>query len=191
MGVKSLLQIQSPEESTLQVWKAHADSLALLKLLQENPDAVDDVVSRIASAYKLTQDEKDARQQAIDDVNKAQSDLDALQLQHGAVKDEADQFMRRAEVAAKKMLDDANKIKKEQELTVQKRFDDLEEYKKGLEYREDTITDRENACMNLAADKKSLEKAKKDFEAEKAEWQKDFSLRLESLSAREQARLKA
>lgn len=181
---------ESPEEKTLAIWKAHSESLALIKFLHENPDVIDEVTGKVAAAHKLTQAEKDERQAAIDDVAQAKSNLDFLQSQKSALEAECPGIIKRAQKEAQKITDDADAYKKAAEKAAKKRSDDLDEIKTAHDAREADVSKREAAMKDLDKNLKDFEKAKKDFAAEKQAWEDDFADRNSKLDARTRKAIK-
>lgn len=183
-------KISSPEDSTLAIWKAHADSLSLLKFLHENPDAIDRIAEKVAAAHKLTQAEKDERQSAIDDVAQAKSALDFLESKCSEAKGSAETTLAEAGKSSQKIIDAAESYKKGVEKELKKRSDDLDEKQKVLDVARSAIAARELATKGLEKNQADFKKQKSEFETDKAEWENDYESRLEKLSIREKKSVK-
>lgn len=191
MMIRSSSQITSTEEMILLSWRNQVDTLAMIKFFDDNPKAmkdlaktIEDLSQKTASAFALTQKEKDDRQACIDDVIKANKDLKEIIAKCAQAKSDSDKVVKNAENEAKKTKQESDDYKaiamKEVADSRQKIIDDKDE----LARQRDMLSDD---LKKLGADQKIVADGLKKIEewkVEKEAWEQDYTDRSTKLDGK-------
>ena len=191
MGIKSSSQISTSEGDQLDHLQAIIQSWRAIQSALSGEKDLNSLALKHSEALKLTQQEKDERDDAVKAASDAKAELEIILAAKSTAEQEMQDAKNRHESSLKaaKNIYDSDKTAQDNEL--KKLWDEQRKYAAELDQREIDVADREQSMQSLEKAKIAHEAAVKEFENEKAGWEKDFSERLAKLSSREQARLKS